>query len=240
MGPRCRPARSRGCGPQWQLDDERWAERRLDAQLVVYLWADGLYVKAGLEQEKAALLVVIGAFDDGHKEVLAVSPGYRESTESWAAVLWDLAARGLKPPRLVVGDGHLGRWVALRAIWPEVAEQHRWNHEVFARRYRRWYPKAVTVLQHDWERLVTFYAFPRAHGNHLRTTNFVESPFAAVRLRTTAAKRFQQVGNATALIWRVLRVAEQRFRRLAAPEFLAAVRFVDGQAVSGAQGRAVT
>jgi transposase-like protein len=56
------------------------------------------------------------------------------------------------------------------------------------------------VLQHDWERLVTFYGFPQALGNHLRTTNVVESPFAAVRLRTTAAKRFQQVGNATALI----------------------------------------
>jgi putative transposase len=247
---------------------------------VVYLWADGLYVKAGLERDKAALLVVIGAFADGHKEVLAVSPGYRESTESWAAVLRDLAARGLKPPRLVVGDGHLGLWAALRAIWPEVAEQRCWNHKVlnvldqlprkvqaearglltaipyaptraeaerrreaFARRYRRGYPKAVTVLQHDWERLVTFYAFPQAHWKHLRTTNVVESPFAAVRLRTTAAKRFQQVGNATALIWRVLRVAEQRFRRLDAPDLLAAVsagqRFVDGQAVSDAQGRAV-
>jgi hypothetical protein len=71
----------------------------------------------------------------------------------------------------------------------------------------------------------------------------VESPFAAVRLRTTAAKRFQQVGHATALIWWVLQVAEQRFRRLDAPDLLAAVsagqRFVDGQAVSGAQGRAV-
>jgi transposase-like protein len=97
---------------------------------VVYLWPDGLYVKAGLEREKAALLVVIGAFADGHKEVLAVSPGYRESTESWAAVLRDLAARGLKPPRLVVGDGHLGRWAALPAIWPEVAEQRCWNHKV--------------------------------------------------------------------------------------------------------------
>jgi transposase-like protein len=269
---------------QWQLDYERWAERRLDAQPVVYLWADGLYVQAGLERDKAALLVVIGAFADGHKEVLAVSPGYRESTESWAAVLRDLAARGLKPPRPVVGDGHLGLWAALRAIGPEVAEQRCWNHKVlnvldqlprkvraearglltaipyaptraeaerrreaFARRYRRGYPKAVTrrgaALQHDWERLVTCYAFPQAHGNHLRTTNVVESPFAAVRLRTTAAKRFQQVGNATALIWRVLRVAEQRFRRLDAPNLLAAVsagqRFVDGQAVSDAQGRAV-
>jgi hypothetical protein len=58
---------------------------------------------------------------------------------------------------------------------------------------------------------------------HLRTTNIVESPFAAVRLRTTAAKRFKKVANATALIWRVLLVAERSFRRLDHPQLLAEV-----------------
>lgn len=258
---------------QWQLDYERWTERRLDAQPVVYLWADGLYVKAGLEREKAALLVVIGAFADGHKEILAVTPGYRESTESWAAVLRDLMARGLSRPKLVIADGHLGIWAALTQVWPELAEQRCWNHKIlnvldqlpekvqaealtllkqipyaptraeaerrrdaFAKRYRRWYPKAVAVLESDWERLVTFYDFPEAHWKHLRTTNVVESPFAAVRLRTSAAKRFKKVVNATVLIWRVLMVAERRFRKLDAPELLAAIargeRCVDGQFVS--------
>ena len=61
---------------------------------------------------------------------------------------------------------------------------------MFARRYRPWYPKAVDVLEDDWERMVAFYDFPEDHSKHLRTTNVVESPFAAVRLRTTAAKRF--------------------------------------------------
>jgi transposase-like protein len=255
---------------QWQLDDERWAERRLDAQPVVYLWADGLYVKAGLERDKAALLVVIGAFADGHKEVLAVTPGYRESAESWAAVLRELTARGLSGPQLVIADGHLGIWAALAQVWPELAEQRCWNHQIlnvldqlpekvqaealtllqpipyaptraeaerrrdaFAKRYRRWYPKAVASLASDWERLVTFYAFPEPHWKHLRTTNVVESPLAAVRLRTSAAKRFKQVVNATALIWRVLMVAERRFRKLDAPELLGAIaqgeRCVDGQ-----------
>jgi len=258
---------------QWQLDYERWTQRRLDAEAVVYLWADGLYVKAGLEREKAALLVVIGAFADGRKEVLAVTPGYRESTESWAAVLRELKARGLAVPKLVIADGHLGIWAALGQVWPEVAEQRCWNHKIlnvldqlpqkvqaearallkqipyaptraeaarrrdaFAKRYGRWYPKAVAVLQHDWERLVTFYGFPEPHWRHLRTTNVVESPFAAVRLRTSAAKRFKKVANATALIWRLLMVAERRFRKLNAPELLAAVArgepCVDGQFVS--------
>lgn len=258
---------------QWQLEYETWTQRRLEAEDVVYLWADGLYVKAGLEREKAALLVVIGAFADGHKEILAITPGYRESTESWTAVLRDLKVRGLATPQLVMADGHLGIWGALAQVWPEAAEQRCWNHkllnvldqlpkkvhaealallkqipyaptraeavrrrDVFAKRYRRWYPKAAAVLEHDWERLVTFYDFPEAHWRHLRTTNVVESPFAAVRLRTSAAKRFKKVANATALIWRLLVVAERRFRKLNAPELLAAVargeRCVDGQFVS--------
>ena len=53
--------------------------------------------------------------------------------------------------------------------------------EVFARRYRPWYPKAVDVLEDDWERMVAFYDFPEDHSKHLRTTNVVESPFAALR-----------------------------------------------------------
>ena len=77
-----------------------------------------------------------------------------------------------------------------------------------------------------------FYQFPREHWVHLRTTNIVESPFATVRLRTTAAKRFKKVENATALIWKMLQVAESTFRRLKGAELLPAVyagaQYVDG------------
>jgi putative transposase len=270
-------ARLRG---KWQVEYEAWCRRSLEAEPVVYVWADGIYVKAGLEREKAALLVVIGAFRDGRKEVLAVVPGYRESTESWAAVLRDLKARGLSTPKLVVADGHLGIWSALAQVWPETREQRCWNHKIlnvldrlprkvqaeakplltripyaptrreaerqrkeFAHRYGQWYPKAAEVLESDWERMVTFYDFPEAHWKHLRTTNVVESPFAAVRLRTTAAKRFKKVTNASALIWRVLMVAEKRFRRLDAPELLPLVvegeKFVDGQLIASTHRKAV-
>ncbi len=92
--------------------------------------------------------------------------------------------------------------------------------------------EAVERLDADWERLVTFYQFPREHWVHLRTTNIVESPFAAVRLRTTAAKRFKKVENATALIWKLLRVAESTFRTLKGAEFLPAV-YAGEQEVEG-------
>ena len=92
-------------------------------------------------------------------------------------------------------------------------------------RYRQLCPKAVATLSRDWERMVTFYRFPKDHWIHLRTTNPVESPFAAVRLRTDAARRYNKVANAEALIWKILMIAEKKFRRL--KELLAAV--YDGQ-----------
>jgi putative transposase len=255
---------------RWQEDLALWQTRRLDGLDVVYGWVDGIYVKAGLEKEKAALLVVLGALSDGRKVVLAVTPGYRESTESWAAVLRDLRARGLRPPQLVVGDGHLGIWTALRQVYPEAEEQRCWNHKIInvldklpqrqqaagtallrqipaaptrreAERRRdqfmAWceqhgYTDAAKCVTTDWERLVTFYRFPQPHWQHLRTSNPVESPFAAARLRTDAAKRFKLVKNATAVIWKMLLVAEQVFRRVKHPEFMPMVyrgiRFVDG------------
>jgi putative transposase len=254
---------------QWPLEYEAWKRRRLDDLEVVYVWADGLYVKAGLEDSKAALLVLIGALTDGRKVVLAVESGQRESKESWGAVLRDLRARGLQPWRCTIADGHLGIWAALAEQQPTAAEQRCWNHRMtnvldaiptkhqaqarrllcampyaesrvaceelqaqFAKRYSQLAPKAVERLAADWERLVTFYQFPREHWRHLRTTNIVESPFAAVRLRTAAAKRFKKVDSATALIWKLLQVAEQTFRRLNAPELLPAVyagaKYVNG------------
>jgi hypothetical protein len=61
---------------------------------------------------------------------------------------------------------------------------------------------------------------------------WVESPFAAARLRTGAAKRFKKVDSATAIIWKLLQVAERTFRRLNAPELLPAVyagaKYVNG------------
>lgn len=110
---------------KWQIELEAWKARRLDELEIVYVWADGVYVKTGLEREKAAVLVVIGADGDGRKHVLAISPGYRESTGSWAEVL-----RDLKAPRLVVGDGALGLWGALSPVYPSTAEQRCWNHRI--------------------------------------------------------------------------------------------------------------
>jgi transposase-like protein len=224
-------------------------------------WVDGVYVKAGLEKDKAAILVVLAGLRDGRKVILAVESGHRESTESWRTVLRDLQRRGLPAPRVVVGDGHLGIGGALPAVFPMVAEQRCWNHRLLnlldtvparlqaeakslltkipyaetregaerrKRAFQTWATQKGVVatgqaLDHDWARLVTFYQFPKARRKHLRTTNPIESPFAAVRLPTTAAKRVTRVESATAVIWTTLLRAEPTFRRLDAPELLAEV-----------------
>lgn len=260
----------------WTEEFEAWTHRSLEDREVVYVWADGIYVKAGLEKDKAALLVMIGAMSGGTKEVLALMPGYRESMESWAEVFRELVSRGLGTPRLLVADGNAGIWAAAVRVWPEVEEQRCWNHkmrnvldrlpkreqkeakellravvyapseakatearEAFKKRYKPWYSKAVEALEDDWDRMVTFYRFPESHWKHIRTTNVVESPFASVRLRTGAAKRYERVEHATALIWKLLTVAERRFRRLDAPHQLKEVfegrKFKDGKPVSDHQ-----
>src|SRR5204863_193936 len=108
---------------KWQLEYEAWKSEDLSDVEAVYMWADGLYVKAGIADHKAA-----------------------------------------------------------------------------------------EKLLRDWDRLVTFFDFPQEHWTHLRTTNIVESPFSAIRLRTDAARRHQRVENATALIWKLLKIAEKQWR----------------------------
>ena len=258
---------------KWNAELAEWRSKPLDDLEVVYMWVDGVYVKAGLEREKAAILVVMAALSDGSKVVVSAVPGYRESTRSWSEVLRDLRDRGLNCPRLVVGDGHLGIWGALRNVWPEAGEQRCWNHKILnvldklpkrqhdqarlmlrnipyaetraeaerlRRVFTRWcgdhsYEAAMEAIERDWERMVTFYDYPKEHWRHLRTTNPVESPFAALRLRTDAARRYKSVDRAIAVIWKMLMVAGKRFRRLQAPELMADVylgaQYVDGIAV---------
>ena len=254
---------------EWQLEHEEWKNQDLSLLEVVYQWADGIYVKAGLEKDKAALLVIIGALTNGKKVFLACESGYRESKESWSEVLRNLKGRGLRLGRLMIADGHLGIWSAMGELHAEGKEQRCWNHKIrnvldcfpkriraqaaeqlkqipyaetlaecvrrrdtFVEKYRKDYAKAVQKLLVDWDRMVTFYSFPKEHWTHLRTTNVVESPFSSVRLRTDAAKRFKKVQNATAMIWKLLQVAEKNFRSLKGhwllPDVYSGKTFIDG------------
>ena len=113
----------------WQLEYDEWSQQDLSELEVVYHWADGLYVKAGIAKERAALLVIIAGLSDGRKVLLACESGQRESKESWSRILRNLRDRGLKLGRLTVADGHLGIWSALAEQHPEGQEQRCWNHK---------------------------------------------------------------------------------------------------------------
>ncbi len=115
---------------QWQAEQRTFAERRLDDRDFVYVWADGVHFNVRLEEARLCCLVIVGVWADGTKELVAITDGHRESTESWADLLRDLKRRGMRAPMVGVGDGALGFWAALRTVWPETTEQRCWVHKV--------------------------------------------------------------------------------------------------------------
>ncbi len=134
---------------RWQHEYETWRRRPL-APRYAYLWADGLYLKAGPGDEKIAVLIVIGVTEDGQKELLAMVEGYRESAESWRDVLRDLVRRGLKEVMLFIGDGALGLWAAVRAVYPQARHQVCWCHKmlnVLDKLPQRLQPEAKALLR---------------------------------------------------------------------------------------------
>jgi transposase-like protein len=138
---------------QWQDEARTFAARDLSGVDYVYLWADGVHVNVRLEEERLCLLVLIGVRTDGHKELIAISDGYRESEGSWADLLRDAARRGMKAPVLAVGDGALGFWAALGEVFPATKRQRCWFHKignVLAALPKSAHPGAKKALAEIW------------------------------------------------------------------------------------------
>ena len=113
----------------WQEEHRAFMARKLTDRDYVYVWVDGIHFNVRLEEDRLCTLVVIGVRLDGTKELVAIADGYRESTESWRALLRDLRRRGMRAPAVAVGDGALGFWAALRDVWPETQAQRDWVHK---------------------------------------------------------------------------------------------------------------
>jgi transposase-like protein len=237
---------------QWAEEYATWQKRRLDAHTYAYCWADGIYLGAGQEDAKSVVLCIVGAREDGEKELLALELGYRESSTSWGDLLRDLRDRGLAPPLLAIGDGGLGLWAALDQVFPTTQHQRCWNHRVLnvqdklpkrlhgdARRRLReiaeaptqaaceqvrdayvaelqaqGHAQAAACVLREWEDFVRFYAFPKEHWVHLRTSNPIESIFAGVRLRTDAAKRLRSRENVLYLVFKLIDRLSMNWRAL--------------------------
>ncbi|VCT91025.1 hypothetical protein MHAS_02739 [Mycolicibacterium hassiacum DSM 44199] len=135
---------------QWQDEARAFAARDLSGTDYVYLWVDGIHLKVRLDQEKLCLLVMLGVRADGRKELVAITDGYRESTESWADLLRDCKRRGMTAPVLAVGDGALGFWNAVREVFPATREQRCWFHKqanVLAALPKSAHPSALAALK---------------------------------------------------------------------------------------------
>jgi len=116
----------------WEQEYRGWCRRDLSEKRYVYFWADGIHVNVRLDEERSCILVIMGADEQGNKELVALSDGYRESKASWREILLDVKRRGLEEgPKLAIGDGALGFWAALREVFPgpRTQEQRCWFHK---------------------------------------------------------------------------------------------------------------
>lgn len=114
----------------WQGEYENFSRRSLQAKRYVYLWADGIYFNIRLSDDRPCVLVLMGAREDGTKELIAMIDGQRESEQSWLELLLDVKSRGLvDAPMLATGDGALGFWKAIRQVYPGTRHQRCWVHK---------------------------------------------------------------------------------------------------------------
>ena len=136
----------------WEREYAEWRERDWHGEEFVYLWADGIYVNVR-GGERRSLLVVVGCDVRGRKHFLAMEAGFRESKESWKAVLLSLRDRGVKAAKLAVGDGGLGFWSALAEVYPATRAQRCWVHKtanVLDKLPKRAQGEAKSMLYEIW------------------------------------------------------------------------------------------
>jgi len=138
----------------WQTEYADWSRRDLAGKRYVYVWADGIYFGCRLTDDRPCLLVLMGATEDGKKELIAMIDGQRESEQSWTSILLDCKARGMtEPPKLATGDGSLGFWCALAKVFPQTRHQRCWVHKtmnVLDKLPKGQQPQAKSMLHDIW------------------------------------------------------------------------------------------
>lgn len=160
---------------KFKAEYDEWRRVKLIDQAFIYIWADGIYVRAGVGTENACVLVVVGVAMDGTKHFLALEEGYRESKESWLGVLRSLRERGMTAPALAEASGALGFWAALAEVWSEAQGQRCWFH------------KAGNILDKLPHR-------ERAEAaKRLRAIYMAENQATAERLARTLAREWQGI-----------------------------------------------
>ncbi len=205
---------------EWQGEYERWQKRDLSARRYVYVWADGVFLQARMEDHgdgDGAL-----GFWKALEEVFPATRHQRCWVHKTANVLNKVARSVQANMKKDLREVYLApnRASAEAAI------------DVFAEKYAAKYDKAVECLTKDRETLLALYDFPAEHWNHLRTTNPIESVFATVRHRTVRTKGSLSPTTARLMVFKLLCAASKTWRRLKGtnhlPKVIAGVKFQDG------------
>jgi putative transposase len=207
------------------------------------VWVDGVHFNVRLEDDRLCTLVMIGVRPDGTKELITVEDGYRESAESWKTVLRDLKRRGMRPPIVTVGDGALGFWAAVRDVWPKTRAQRDWFHKlgnILDKLPKRLQPRVKAAL-HE-----VMYAESREQAREavkrFATDYGPKSPFATVRLRQRVTKGAGSRMKGLLMAYKLLAMAQARWRRLDGAHLLPPVRagivFADGVRQEGTARKA--
>ena len=139
---------------EWGEEYKSWRQKKLEKDHWVYLWADGIYSGLRSEDTKLCALVIVGVNERGEKHFLAIEDGTRESTQSWRELLLGLKARGMRTPKLAVGDGAMGFWAALDEVYADTAHQRCWMHKtnnVLNRVPKSIQPKVKQALHAIWQ-----------------------------------------------------------------------------------------
>jgi transposase-like protein len=138
----------------WEKQFEDFSKRSLEGKHYVYVWADGIYFNIRLSDDRPCVLVLMGALEDGTKELIAMVDGERESEQSWKQLLVDVKSRGLaQAPKLATGDGALGFWKAIKQVWPSTRHQRCWVHKtvnVLDKLPRGQHVPAKNILHEIW------------------------------------------------------------------------------------------
>lgn len=138
----------------WQGQYENFSRRSLGGKRYVYVWADGIHFNIRLTDDRPCVLVLMGALEDGTKELIAMIDGQRESEQSWLELLLDVKSRGLvEAPMLATGDGAMGFWKALRQVYPSTRHQRCWVHKtanVLNKLPKSQQPSAKAILHEIW------------------------------------------------------------------------------------------
>ena len=152
---------------------EEWRNRPIEGEHA-FVYLDGISLKRswGGEVRNVSVLVAIGINSEGYRELIGVSEGAKEDTESWREFLRHLKGRGLQGVKLIISDKCLGLVEVLGEFYPEALWQRCVVH---------FYRNVFTAVPRGKLRIVSDM-LKAIHGQEDREAALAKAEVVAVKL----------------------------------------------------------